>query len=108
MCALQLEMLNGRMVSMPTVSCSPSVKLEASCVRRFCLYGPAVLASVLAPYCDMVYKLRSDLANDMQGSNGAAMPVQVVLLILVWQHDVALNSPVITAYQARSFLPMPY
>ena len=30
------------------------------------------------------------------------MPVQVVLLILVWQHDVALNSPVITAYQARS------
>ena len=26
---------------------------------------------------------------------------QVVLLILVWQHDVALNSPVITAYQAR-------
>ncbi len=27
--------------------------------------------------------------------------MQVVLLILVWQHDVGLNSPVVTAYQAR-------
>ncbi len=28
--------------------------------------------------------------------------MQVVLLVLVWQHDVGLNSPVVTAYQARS------
>ena len=108
MCALQLEVLNGHMLSMPTVSCSPSVRLQACGVRRLCLYGPAVLASVLAPHCDMLVQIEVRFANDMLGSNEAAMPVQVVLLILVWQHDVALNSPVITAYQARSPLPTPY